>query len=245
MSFPPFRRLSSPAALLVPLMALGCDVPNFAGPQIQNPPPAFTMKNDLSQDRPMFPERDGLYHVAWVEASWGHFSGIYIDGYAGTSGIQDVEDARLAAIEAARGERAEFGELEEILIDGRPAWGWGEVWRLPNNGVRYVIFRAAVPYDTVTYAVDFRTGDPNLKAHPDSLRTIVASFAIGRTEWNYPLIAIIAGVVLLVAARTRSRARARADRARHITLAQVPKKDGGPRESPPPAAPGPTVSRGG
>jgi hypothetical protein len=218
-------------------VAVGCQVPKFQGPQIQNPPEAFTIKNDLSQARRMFPERDVLYHAAWVEASWGHFSGIYINGHPGTTQIQDVEDARLAAIDAAREERVEFGALEEIVVDGRPAWGWGEVWRLPNDGVRYAVFRAAVPYDTVTYAVDFRTGDPIVKFRPDSLRTVVASFAIGKTEWNYPLIAILAGVVLLVGARLRARARARVERLRQITLVQVPKRDGERHRMPPPSVP--------
>jgi len=244
MSIPPPGRLVGPVTLLLALFAMGCRPPNFRGPQIQDPPPAFTIKNEVEQTRRMFPDRDVTYHAAWVEASWGNFSGIYINGHPGSTTIQDVEGARLAAIEDARtstAERIEFGELEEIRVDGRPAWGWGEVWRLPNEGVRYVVFRAAVPYDTVTYAVDFRTGDPMLKAHPDSLRTIVASFAIGRTEWNIPLIAILAGAVLLLVLQLRARTRARAVRLRNITLVQVPRKEGAGDE-PPPHAPRPGAS---
>lgn len=247
MRIPPLRTLVGPMALLLPLTAGGCRLPNFRGPQIQDPPPAFTIKNEVEQTRRMFPDRDVSYHAAWVEASWGNFSGIYINGHPGATTIQDVEAARLAAIDAARtgtAERIEFGEIEEIRVDGRPAWGWGEVWRLPDDGVRYVVFRAAVPYDTVTYAVDFRTGDPILKSRPDSLRTVVASFAIGKTEWNVPFLVIVAGVVLLLGVQLRARARARADRLRQITLVQVPKKEpvGG---EPPPPAPAPRPSPGG
>ena len=54
-----------------------------------------------------------------------------------------------------------------------------------------------VPYDTISYAVEFLTGDPSLKIRPDSLRTIVASFAIGKATWNVPLLAIMADMVLL------------------------------------------------
>ena len=237
MSTPPLRRRLRPAALVASLVVAGCQVPRFQGPQIQNPPDAFTMKNDVSQERRMFPDRDLVFHAAWIEASWGHFSGIYINGHLGTTTILDVEAARQAAIEAARGERAEFGEIEEIQVDGRPAWGWGEEWRLPNNGLRYAVFRAAVPYDTVTYAVEFRTGDPILKTHPDSLRTIVASFAIGKTRWNYPVIAIVAGLVLLLGAGLRARGRARSERSRSFTLVEVPRKKGEVGDAPPPAAP--------
>jgi hypothetical protein len=241
MSASPLRRLPAPALLAsLALAAVGCRVPNFEGPQIQSPPPAFTMKNDVSQERRMFPARDVAYHAAWIEASWGNFSGIYINGHGGPTGIEEVETARLAAIEAARDERVEFGELEEIEVDGRRAWGWGEVWRLPNDGIRYVVFRAAVPYDTVTYAVDFLTGDPMLKSRPDSLRTIVESFAVGRIEWNYPLIAVVVGIVVLVGARLRARARARANRSRHVTLVRLPTKESPERRAAPPGpgAPG-------
>ncbi len=61
----------------------------------------------------------------------------------------------------------------------------------------------------------------------------MASFAIGRTEWNYPLIAVVAGFVLLVGARLRTRARARAERVRQMTLVHLPTKDGQPHEVPP------------
>jgi hypothetical protein len=182
------------------------------------------MKDGVAQDRRMFPDRDVVFHTAWIEASWGHFSGIYINGHPGVIGPDDVEAARVAAIEAARDQLAKFGDLEATTVDGRTAWGWGEEWRLPNGGLRYVVFRTAIPYDSVTYTVEFVTGDPGLKAHPDSLRTIAASFAIGRTEWNIPLVVICLGALALLVGRVRARARARVDRARHITLVKLPKK---------------------
>lgn len=202
-----------------------CNVPNFQGPQIQNPPPAFTLNREATQDRRMFPDRAVVYHDAWVEASWGNFSGIYINGHPGVFGSREVDQARSAAIQAATGQRVEFGELESLQVDGRTAWGWGETWRLENGGLQYVVFRAAVPYDTITYAVDFLTGDPGLKIRPDSLRTVVASFAIGKTTFNLPLLAVLAGVILLVGNTARSRAKARAARHRHVPLVTIPKKD--------------------
>ncbi|GMV06360.1 MAG: hypothetical protein AMXMBFR53_26360 [Gemmatimonadota bacterium] len=206
----------------------GCKVPNFDGPQVQNPPPAFTLNKEATQERRMFPGRAVIYHDAWVEASWGNFSGIYINGHPGVLGSLEVDQARSVAMQAAAGQRVEFGELESLQVDGRTAWGWGETWRLENGGLQYVVFRAAVPYDTITYAVDFLTGDPGLKIRPDSLRTIVASFAIGKTTWNLPLIAVVAGVVLLLGNAARSRAKARADRHRGVPLVTIPKKEAKP-----------------
>ncbi len=230
------RRARLAVLLLAPGL-FGCRIPKFQGPQIQNPPPAFSMKDGVAQDRRMFPDRDVVFHTAWIEASWGNFSGIYINGHPGVLGAEEVEAARMAGVEAARGQLAQFGELEAITVDGRTAWGWGEEWRLPNGGLRYVVFRTAIPYDTVTYTVEFVTGDPGLKIRPDSLRTIAASFAIGRTEWNLPLIAICAGALLLVVAQLRARARARVELARHITLVQVPKKTEKAARAPPPPTP--------
>jgi len=219
----PVRRCS--LALVVSVLWLGaCDVPNFQGPQIQVPPPAFSMNRETSQERRMFPDRPVVYHDAWVEASWGNFSGIYINGHSGVLGKSEVEAAQLQAIAAVEGTLVDIGPLEALNVDGRTAWGWGETWRLANGGLQYVVFRAAVPYDTVTYAVEFLTGDPGLKIRPDSLRTVVASFAVGRTRLNVPLLVISVGVALLLLNLARSRARERERRARSMPLVKVPKR---------------------
>ncbi len=233
MKTPPASRsllAGTPATLA--LLVTACSVPEFHGPQVQDPPPAFTMNPSTFQERSMFPGRDVLHHDAWVEASWGNFSGIYINGHPGAITRSDVVAAREEAIQAATGRRAEFGEIEEIVVDGRAAWGWGENWREDNGGLEFVVFRAAVPYDTISYAIDFLTGDPGLKNRPDSLRTVVASFAVGRTTWNVPLLAIGAGVTLLLLNMLRKRARARAEATRRMTLIKMPAKEeeGGPSD---------------
>ena len=226
MTAPPARRWL-PASTLVAfaLLVAACRVPEFQGPQIQEPPPAFTMNASTYQERRMFPGRDVVHHDAWVEASWGNFSGIYINGHPGAIARSDVVAAREEAIQAATGRRAEFGEIEEILLDGRTGWGWGENWREDNGGLEFVVFRAAVPYDTISYAIDFLTGDPSLKSRPDSLRTVVASFAVGRTTVNVPLLAIGAGATLLLLSMHRKRARARTEATRRMTLIKMPVKD--------------------
>jgi hypothetical protein len=197
------------------------------------------MNRDAVQERRMFPARAVVFHEAWVEASWGNFSGIYINGHPGTLGKAEVEAAMRQAMADAQGQRVEFGPMEPLQVDGRTAWGWGETWRLANGGLQYVVFRAAVPYDTVTYAVEFLTGDPGLKIRPDSLRTVVASFAIGRVEWNVPLLLIGGGLTLLLLNLARSRSSARAARARHVPLVKIPPKPRpGPGEGAAPGAPG-------
>jgi hypothetical protein len=212
------------------------------------------MNREATEERPMFPDRAVVHHDAWVEASWGNFSGIYINGHMGVLGSDEVEAARRGAMAAAEGRRVQFGEVESLEVDGRTAWGWGETWLLDNGGLQYVVFRAAIPYDTITYAVDFLTGEPGLKSRPDSLRTIVASFAVGKTTWNWPVILIVAGVVLLLVHTMRKRAQERAARHRNIPLAAIPKKEaakpaggpvaGAPAPPAPGAPPGPTAPTG-
>lgn len=224
-------RAAWPAAILTLASLSACEMPKFAGPQIQNPPPAFTLNTATHWDRRMFPAREVLYHDAWVEASWGNFSGIYINGHPGALGSEDVDAARAAAIATTTDTLAEFGELETIVVDGRTAWGWTESWRLENGGLAYVVFRAAVPYDTITYAIDFLAGDPGLKIRPDSLRTIVASFAVGQTTANLPLLGVLAAISLILLHMLRARQRARAEATRRMTLITMPKDeaDGGDR----------------
>lgn len=218
------------AGLVIPTLAAvalasACDVPEFEGPQIQSPPPAFTLNPEAGDTPIMFPDLPVVHHDAWVEASWGNFSAIYINGHPGALGSLEVDAARSAAMTYRAAEKIEFGELESLQVDGRTAWGWGETWYQDNGGIRYVVFRAAVPYDTVTYAVEFITGDPGLKVRPDSLRTIVASFAVGRTTWNVPLIAAGALALMILGAFARSRSRERARRHQAIPLVRIPKKE--------------------
>lgn len=218
------------AALAAAFTAAGCDVPAFHGPQIQSPPPAFTRNPEAADTRVMFPELPVVHKDAWVEASWGNFSGIFIHGHPGVLGPDEVDAARTDAMAARAGQRdtVEFGELELLRVDGRAAWGWGETWRMPDGGIRYVAFRVAVPYDTITYAIEFVSGEPGFKIRPDSLRTIVASFAIGATTWNVPLIVALVGLVLLAGYRVHVTRQQRAARHRSVPLVRIPRKESPP-----------------
>lgn len=219
---PPFSLLCALAAIL-PVVG-GCDAPEFEGPQIQSPPPAFTLRPDTYQEYRMFPDREIIHHDAWVEAAWGNFSGIYINGHAGTVTQSDVEDARNAAMDRI-GRPVDFSGVEALRVDGRTGWGWTELWQTPERGLEYVAYRAVIPYDTISYAVEFITGEPGLKQRPDSLKAIVASFAVGKTTYNLPLIAVLAGVGLFIVVQLRSHRQEAARRAASITLKKYDKNE--------------------
>ena len=214
-------RIPSLAALLL-LTLSSCQVPNFEGPQIQDPPRRFFLQEDSYQGRRMFPDREVTWHTAWIEAMNGPYSGIYINAHPGVMTVEDVADALDAAKLAAEHPATSFGSIEAFEIDGRTAWGWAERLETPRLGLDWVAYRAVVPYDTVTFAIEFYGGDPRIKlAAPDTLKTVIASFAIGETTWNLPLVALIVGVTLFGISVLRTRAKERTARLRSVRLVSV------------------------
>ena len=213
------------AALILTVALSACDPPRFEGPEIQSPPPAFYLQPEAYQARRMFPNLEIVHHGAWVETSSGLFSGIYINGHAGVL----TEDDAYAAQDSARAvadRDITFGGVEVLTIDGRRAWGWAERLETPQLGIDWVAYRAVIPYDKITYAVEFYGNEPGLKrAAPDTLRTIVASFAVGKTVWDWPLILALMGATVLAVSVARSRARARAMRLQSISLRKISKEE--------------------
>jgi hypothetical protein len=227
--FPTVSRVRA-AGLAAVLTFTACDVPNFEGPQIQEPPQGFLLAPDSYQQRRLFPERELVSHVAWIE-SIDDFSTIYIDGHRGALGFEDVVAAREEARRVADDADTRFGEVESLRVDGREAWGWSERVESPTRGLVWVAYRAVVPYDTISYAIEFYSGDPSIKREaPDTLRAVIASFAIGRTTYNFPLIAVGVGLVLLGVNALGKKRRENAARVRSINLVKIEKKKTPPGE---------------
>lgn len=214
--------------------ATGCDVPRFPGPQIQHPPPGFTLQPETSSPRRTFPDRDPSFHTAWVHTSLGGVSVIYIDGHPGVLGAEEVMAARDRATTDEPDEDAVFGEVEALRVDGRNAWGWYERIESARRGLVEVRYRAVIPYDSVTYAIEFVSGEPSIKrASPDTLRDVVSTFAIGRTTYDIPVILVVLGGIVFVVAVLRSRSKEKADRLRSINLVTLRKEGDEERASEP------------
>lgn len=216
---------SSPLSgvFLLILALTGCQIPNFPGPQLQEPPPGFYREPDADQERRMFPERTQLHHDAWVSASWGDITTVHINGHPGRIMRADIRDA-LESARAAADEAVTFGGVEERIIDGRPAWGWTERLETERLGLSWIGYRVAVPYDTITYTIEIRSGDLVLKQNPDTLLAIAGTFAVGKTTWNVPLIVVVAILLAILVRITRKRRREKALRMQSITLPRVEKK---------------------
>ncbi len=209
-------------ALLIVVAA--CDAPRFLGPQIQGIPPGFLSKGDVTQNWVMFPDREQVHFDAWIKAAFGEFSGIYITGYAGATSKSEVEEARQRAMASRTERKMTYGVLEAAIVDERTTWAWMERWE--DNGLHELTFRAVIPYDTITFVVDFATGDPIFKSRPDSMRTITASFAIGRNVWNVPALMMGMALALLVLANVWNRMRSNPyARHRDMTLITIPVED--------------------
>ncbi len=208
--------------LTVSLVGGACEVPQFRGPQVQAPPEGFIKKDDVAQNGPrMFPERPTIHFDAWIETEWGEFTGIYINGHEGSTTLEEVAAARDWSMDNPPDHPMDYGNIEPIRIDGRDGWAWMEMWR--ENGLHEVRYHAAIPYDSVTYTIDFLTGDPIFKARPDSIRAIVASFAVGRVEWNWTLLAMstVLGAFVLRAGWSKLTRRPY-ENVRNMTLVQLP-----------------------
>lgn len=222
------RRLFFAVLACTTVTASACQMPRFEGPQIQSPPLGFLVQDESYQQRRMFPDRDITFHTAWVHTDVSGVSIIYINGHAGALTLDDAVAAQNGVWGATLDPDAIFEDLEPILVDGRQGWGWYERIQSDSRGLVDVAYRAVVPYDTVTFAIEFVSGEPNFKQFaPDTLRTIVSSFAIGRTTWNLPLIAVLGGAMLLLVNVLRSRARAKATRLRSINFVTIKRDEEG------------------
>ena len=228
----PRSRLSRPVLLAALLAVSSCDMPRYEGPQIQNPPQGFLL-SESRPSRPMFKDQEVVFATAWI-GPVQDLSLIHINGHRGDLGYEAVLAAQDTARRYAEDPSITFGEVEALTVDGHRAWGWEERLHTPTRGLLWTAYRAAVSYDTITYAIEFYTGDPRFKrSSPDTLKAVIATFAVGQTTWNMPLIALLAGSLLFVVAGMRSRARARAARLQAIHLVRFKRpEDSTPRSEP-------------
>jgi len=229
MSRPVARALTLPAPPAVWLLLLSliwaCDRPDFEGPQLQEPPDGFVRQPDSRAARSMFAYLAEVHHDAWVQSEPPH-STIRINGYAQVLGLPEVMAARDSMQAHAADPNIEFGEVEPLTIDGRPAWGWEERIGGSARLLPWMAYRVMIPYDDVSYAVEFTTEDPAFTAGaPASLSGVVATFAIGETDYNWPLILIAIALLAFAAHTLRERSRAKAERMKSLRLVTVRKDE--------------------
>jgi len=163
------------AASVVLSGVVSCDTSTQrrAGPQIPDPPPGFAYDPNAYAARLVFPERTKLSQRAYGTITEPH-NGITITEYAGPASRSDAQGAK--DVLAERFPKAEYGPLQSLEIDGREAWGWLETSRY-NGRVGSLEFKAVVPYEDVTYTVEFHTSQPS-RMNADYLQSIVETFIV-------------------------------------------------------------------
>jgi len=189
-------RIATHLALLAGLaLFLSCDttLEKREGPMIPSPPAGFAYDPNATAARLVYPDRAKLSQRAY--ATMGEpYSSIYITEFAGTSAREDAEAARrdLAKRYPAG---TEYGALETLTIDGRAAWGWLETSTYQNRISSYE-FKAIVPYDEITYSVEFDSNQPG-RMGPDYLREVVGTFKVNRKgRFNPVQIIVLAGILV-------------------------------------------------
>jgi hypothetical protein len=214
------------------LLTTACSRPRFEGPQVQSPPPRFQFDPNSSQARNVFGERLKVRQVAWWRFGKNDTgSTIFITTYHGPS-TRDAAQSALDTAEEKWGRPThEYGGLELLRIDDQTAWGWLETSTRSNGALRGVDYTAVIPYDSVTYVVEFSTDEEELLL-PDSLRAIVRTFAVGRTEIDAGGMALagVAALVLLLVIGGRLKAKADMSvgpqsRASQMRLAKIPARE--------------------
>jgi len=190
--------------VVVALLVSGCSSPRVEGGVIPHPPTGFAFDANATQARNVYPGGNQLSQRAWGTFGEQHDS-IYITEYEGSSTRTDAQGARDAQ-EARYGGYMQYGPLEDLTIDGRPAWGWLET-QMYKGRLASLEYKAVVSCDDRSFAVEFY-GSTDEWRDADKLRAVVSTFEIARPKPNMP--AILMGAVIglggiVVAARTRTR----------------------------------------
>ena len=154
---------------------------------IPNPPSGFGYDPNAYAARVVFPDRTKVSQRAYATLT-EPYNSIYITEFEGTSTKEDAERARAALAE--RYDYSDYGPLETLTIDGRESWGWLESSYYEGK-LSSLEFKAVVPYENVTYTVEFDTNEPD-EMNADYLREVVSTFIIKKNS------ALSAGTIVLV-----------------------------------------------
>lgn len=207
----------------------GCSAPAVEGTQIQGAPEGFFFDANAQRSRLVLPERDVLGQGAW----WGDIrseepqSDLFVTRHGGVATVEEVLAAQnRQATRYGSPTSIDYGDVTSVVIGGRPAWAWMETRYDEHGEVRSLEYTAVIPFDSVSYALQFSTSAPH-RLHADSLVRVVHSFGTGEItiHWNAILGSLLVGggLLLFLVGRTR---RPRHDTAYRLASVAKPEEDG-------------------
>jgi len=179
-----------------------CLKPSVPGYQVHDVPEGFLFTANANTGVSAFPDRDILSRGVWMGdiETFEPQSEIYVTRYSGNITIEEAEVARDAqASRYGNPSSIDYARVATVTIDGRSAFAWMETRYDENSAVRSLEYKAVIPYDTVTYSVEFNTSVAH-RLHPDSLTRVVHSWGPGETEVLWGAILIVGGVLAGLAA---------------------------------------------
>jgi hypothetical protein len=186
-----------------------CVAPAVPGYQLRDVPPGFLFTANANTGVSAFPDRDVLGRGVWLGdiETFEPQSEIYITRYSGNITSDEAEAARdVQAGRYGNPSSIDYGRVATVMIDERAAFAWMETRYDEHDAVRSLAYTAVIPYDTVTYVVEFNTARAH-RLHPDSVTRIVHSWGRGETEvrWGTILfaVAVLGGLAMLLVFWTR------------------------------------------
>ncbi len=176
------RRPSTVLGLVGAILVLGaCGEASIPGYQVQGVPEGFVYSANVDKEPAVFPDRVILGQGAWLGdiRTFEPQSEIVVTRYGGSVSFDEARAAR--DVQAGRyGNPAsiDYGDVVPVTIDGRSAFAWLETRYDEYGAVRSMDYKTIIPYDTLTYALEFSTSEP-VRLHPDSLVRVLHSWGEG------------------------------------------------------------------
>lgn len=168
------RRISHAAlAGLTLLVAGGCSTSNVRGPQLKDVPADFGLDREAQSRRVIFEDLPMLDRRGYFLRGDEGTASVILSEFEGEVGKSDLRAMHEDRAESWARSGVDFGEIEDVEIDNRPAWLWFE------RAARSHRLVAVVPYpDTERiWTVDFYTSVDRLQDDALMLRH-VTSFAL-------------------------------------------------------------------
>lgn len=172
------ERVSVPILIAaVAIVVPACGPTYREGPNVAGVPEGFRYDANMTSGRPVLPNRTQVGQSGWMTFSEQH-SSILFTQY---QGVADEAEVRAVLDDYARRyTHQKYGAVESITIDKRPAWGWYSEQHLKGR-LASLEYTAVIPYDDVTWAVEFYASDPRHR-DPELLKKLVSSFHYHRAR---------------------------------------------------------------
>jgi len=193
----PSHRWQATALTLMAIGLAGCSQPAVRGYQLQVVPEGFLYSANVTQGVNVFPDREILSQGMWLGdiQAFEPQSEIYVTRYVGNATLEQSQASRnVQATRYGNPASIDYGPVVPVTIDGQAAFAWMETRFDENDAVRSMKYTAAIPYDTVTYTVEFSTSVAR-RLHPDSLTRVVHSWGFGETVVLWGVIAKVGAVL--------------------------------------------------